>query len=126
MNEYLTLTEAAKLVPGRKPGKGVSEGTVWRWCMRGIRNGIRLRSAMVGGHRCTTRQWLREFIEALNQSQSGTTDPQPRTPGQRRRASEQAAEELRKRWNRPGPAPQKEASGASDQPLPHLQGDLPG
>lgn len=113
MHEYITLTQAAKLVPGRKPGKGVSEETVWRWCLRGVRNGIRLKSEMVGGHRCTTRQWLQEFIEALNEKQSGTTSPQPRTPEQRRRASEQAAEELRKRWNRSDPVPGEEVSGAS-------------
>src|ERR1051325_1987914 len=33
--QYMTLTEAAKLIPGRRPGKRVSLGTLWRWCMQG-------------------------------------------------------------------------------------------
>src|SRR5262249_11460286 len=62
---YLTLSQAAKLIPGRRPGKAASLKTVWRYCTRGIRNGIRLQSKMVGGHRCTTRGWVEEFIDAL-------------------------------------------------------------
>jgi hypothetical protein len=114
LREYLTLIEAARLLPGRKPGKGVSEPTIWRWCLKGLRNGVRLKSEMIGGHRCTTKAWLQEFIETLNGSQGGTTDPQPRNSDQRRRASERAAEELRKRWHRQGPTPKKNGSANSN------------
>jgi hypothetical protein len=92
----LTLTQAARLLPGRIPGRRLNVCTVWRWCMRGLRNGTRLRSVLVGGQRLTTRTWLQEFIEA------STAEAEPerriippiRTPAQRRRASERAAEAL--------------------------------
>lgn len=97
---YLTLTEAAKTIPGRRPGKRVSLGTLWRWCTQGLRNGIRLKSVLVGGQRCTTRQWLQEFIEAMSQASQPETlpCPVPRTPNQRQAASERAAEELKAAW----------------------------
>ena len=58
------MTEAAALLPGRKPGKRLYVNTVWRWCMKGLRNGVRLRSVLIGGQRLTTRRWLQEFIQA--------------------------------------------------------------
>lgn len=105
--EYLSLTEAARLIPGRRPGKRVSLGTIWRWCNQGLRQGIRLKSVLIGGQRCTTRRWLEEFIEAMSQeSQPGVADRPAaiRTPTQRQTASERAAEELKAAWKgrRPG------------------------
>jgi hypothetical protein len=99
---YLSLTEAAKSIPGRRPGKRASLGTIWRWCNRGLRNGIRLKSVLVGGHRCTTRQWLNEFIEVMSQASlpERHQPPVPRTPSQRQAASERAAEELKAAWER--------------------------
>jgi len=102
--EFLTLTEATKLIPGRKAGERVSVGTVWRWCIRGIRNGIKLKSVMIGGQRCTTRLWLQDFIEAINPSLSSSSQmtATPRTPLQRERESERAKEELDRLWKRSG------------------------
>lgn len=102
--EFLTLTEAAKLIPGRKEGERVSVGTVWRWCLRGLRNGIKLKSVLIGGQRCTTRQWLQDFIEAINPSASSSSQPTatPRTPLQRERESERARQELERLWKESG------------------------
>lgn len=61
----MTLTEAAKCIPGREPGRRVSVMTVHRWAARGNR-GVRLRTQFVGGIRMTTPQWVREFVAALN------------------------------------------------------------
>src|SRR4051794_15087332 len=52
----LSLGQAAKLLPGRQPGKPIAVVTISRWCLRGLR-GNRLRSVMVGGSRYTTRKW---------------------------------------------------------------------
>jgi len=100
--DYLTLIEAANRIPGRRYGKRISVGTVWRWCKRGVRGGIRLRSVLVGGQRCTTEQWLKEFIEAMNQDAEPETviHLKPRTPNQRQRASERAIEELKAAWEK--------------------------
>jgi hypothetical protein len=102
VTEYLTLAEAAKLIPGRRAGKRISKDTIWRWCLRGVANGLRLKSVLIGGQRCTTRTWLQEFIDA----RSGLTGhapappPPPCSSGQRQRESQQAAENLRQRWSR--------------------------
>jgi hypothetical protein len=100
--EGLTMTEAAALLPGRKPGKRLYVNTVWRWCMKGLRNGVRLRSVLLGGQRLTTRRWLQEFIQAMSESREpgGSSPPVIRTPRQRQSASERAAEELKAAWNR--------------------------
>jgi len=99
--EGLTMTEAAALLPGRKPGKRLYVNTVWRWCMKGLRNGVRLRSVLIGGQRLTTRRWLQEFIQAISEAREpGDSSPPPviRTPRQRQSASERAAEELKAAW----------------------------
>jgi hypothetical protein len=98
--EYMTLSEAAKLIPGRKPGRRVSTDTVWRWCLRGVSNGLRLKSVLIGGQRCTTRRWLQEFIEARSLLSEPEAVPQPRSSGQRESESKKAAEELRHRWKK--------------------------
>jgi hypothetical protein len=108
--EFLTLTEAAKLIPGRKEGERVSVGTVWRWSLRGLRNGIKLKSVLIGGQRCTTRQWLQDFIEAINPSASSATQATatPRTPLQRERESERARQELERLWKESGKKDKKD------------------
>jgi len=58
---YITLSAAAKLAPGRP-----SSCTIWRWCRNGIkaRNGeqIRLRHFRVGGRIYTTPDALETFF----------------------------------------------------------------
>jgi len=102
VTDYMTLTEAAKLIPGRKPGSRISTDTVWRWCLRGVGNGLRLRSVLIGGQRYTTRRWLQEFIDARNSSrgEEEPTMPRLRTPRQRQTGAESATEELKKLWNK--------------------------
>ena len=62
--EHLTLTEAAKMAPGRP-----STSCVWRWCRRGVlsRMGerVQLRHMRVGGKLFTTASWLNEFGNRL-------------------------------------------------------------
>lgn len=97
---FLSLGQAAKLLPGRQPGKPIAVVTVSRWCLRGLR-GNRLRSVMVGGRRFTTRKWVAEFIKAVNSQDSWQAElPDNRTPDQRRRAADQAARELAAAWRR--------------------------
>lgn len=98
---YMTLNEASRLIPGRD-GRRISLKTIHRWCRKGLRTGVRLRSELVGGKRCTTRRWLSEFFEALNQE----AEPEvairsvPRTTPRRQSASEQALQELKEAWKR--------------------------
>jgi len=64
-DDLVTLTEATRFIPGRRPGKRISVNTLHRWCSRGIR-GRKLRSQLIGGHRMTTQTWLAEFLAAIN------------------------------------------------------------
>jgi hypothetical protein len=61
---YITLTEAAKIAPGRP-----STNCIWRWCRRGVksRNGerVRLQHVRIGGMIYTTPAWLEQFGHTL-------------------------------------------------------------
>lgn len=63
-NDLLTLSQAAKIAPGRP-----SSNCLWRWCRRGVlsRSGERvyLHHARVGGKVYTSKQWLEDFGQAL-------------------------------------------------------------
>lgn len=55
--EHITLTQAAKLAPGRP-----SPNCVWRWCREGVKAAsgqrVRLKHVRFGSRIYTTRQWL--------------------------------------------------------------------
>ena len=55
----VTLTQAARLVPGRP-----NVSTLWRWCRRGL-NGIRLEYVRFGRKIYTTSEALDRFAIAL-------------------------------------------------------------
>jgi hypothetical protein len=65
--ELITLSQAASLLPRRRLGRKCSTSCLHRWAVRGLR-GQRLRVVQVGGVRCTSRQELHRFFEALSQS----------------------------------------------------------
>ena len=62
--DYITLTEATKLAPGRP-----STNCIWRWCRRGVlsRGGqrVRLQHVRIGGKIYTTAGWLHQFGRSL-------------------------------------------------------------
>ena len=62
--ELITLTEAAKITPGRP-----STNCLWRWCRRGVlsRGGerVRLEHRRIGGKIFTAPDWLDEFGRKL-------------------------------------------------------------
>lgn len=66
MNEYLTVTDAAKFLPGRP-----HRNTARRYMLRGI-DGIKLRSIKLGatGNRFTKPEWIEEFVAAVAAQQS--------------------------------------------------------
>ncbi len=64
LDVHVTLTEAAKIAPGRP-----STNCMWRWCRRGVlsRTGerVHLRHVRIGGKIFTTARWLDEFGNRL-------------------------------------------------------------
>ena len=72
-DELLTLAAAGRELPPRRYGARPGPSTLWRWARRGLAAGettIKLRTTSVGGTTCTTRRWLREFFEALEQARA--------------------------------------------------------
>lgn len=88
--EYVSLVEAAKLVPSPKPGKRTHVNTVRRWCRSG-----RVRSYRRG-------RWLFVKVEDLLAAATPQeVTPQPAEGKPRSRAQQASAEERqRKAWER--------------------------
>jgi hypothetical protein len=63
-------------MPRKKRGKTLSKFTILRWCLHG-RGGIRMRSVMVGGLRCTTDLWAQQFFTRLSDTAGEQKVPGP-------------------------------------------------
>lgn len=100
--EHITLSQAAKLAPGRP-----SSNCVWRWCREGVKAAsgtrVRLKHVRFGSRIFTTRQWLNDFGLALAQADTAhfqrdenapatrqQTKPKPPSNRARRAASDDA------------------------------------
>ncbi|HMN39601.1 MAG TPA: DUF1580 domain-containing protein [Phycisphaerales bacterium] len=103
--EHITLSQAAKLAPGRP-----SPNCVWRWCREGVRAAsgkrVRLKHVRFGSRIYTTRQWLAAFGLALAEADAAhferNEQPQDRDDGQSplrraRRSRRKATDEARLR-----------------------------
>jgi hypothetical protein len=98
--ELISLTKAAEVLPHRRRGRKPHVSTLFRWATGGCR-GVVLETLQVGGTRCTSREALQRFFEALSRNESSpptnTPDPSPRTMPQRLRDSKEAGRCLEKR-----------------------------
>ena len=86
----ISLSDAAKLIPARRAGKRAHVSVLYRWTTSGCK-GVILESIQVGGTRCTSREALARFFEALTY---GADRPAVRSPLKRRRAAERAVQAL--------------------------------
>lgn len=73
--EYILLSKAAKLSPGRP-----HTSAIWRWCRKGLKSrsgeNIRLRHIRVGGKIYTTVEWLQDFFTTVAESDTKYFDSQ--------------------------------------------------
>jgi hypothetical protein len=85
---YIPLPDVPALpfMPRRHGHKKLDARSIRRWASRGF-NGLKLRTELVGGFRCTTVDWLREFIERRSAGDVPAGKP---TVNQRHRQHEQA------------------------------------
>ena len=86
----ISLIDAARSLPARRRGKRPHVSCAYRWTKTGCR-GVILESIQVGGTRCTSKEALARFMEALTY---GADRPAVRSPVKRRRAAERAVEAL--------------------------------
>src|SRR3972149_8366445 len=90
--QLISLTHATEILPMRRAGKRPNVATLYRWCQIGVR-GIRLEYTQIAGTKCTSRESLQRFFDALTeQAESGRAPvPQPaKMSAQRRREIERA------------------------------------
>ena len=101
----LALAAAAKLVPPGRNGKRTHLSTLLRWITCGAKSPsgetVRLEAVRLGGRWITSREALQRFAEALTppssmSEQGDAASPSLRSPAQRRRGSERAADELKR------------------------------
>jgi len=85
----LSLIEATKTLPARRGGKRPHVSCLYRWTTSGCK-GVILESLQVGGTRCTSKEALGRFFEALTYA----TSPIPRQPHRRQLAAERAWKQL--------------------------------
>ena len=95
-DELLTLTEAAKVLPAFD-GKRLHPSTLWRWCFKGSQ-GVQLEYTRLGSRILTTQAALYRFMQARTEAdRQPRAEPRRRTTAQRRRAVDDACDELKKR-----------------------------
>lgn len=94
----LSLSQAARRIPSNRGGRPVHSSCLLRWITSGVRlpdgSLIRLEAARLAGRWLTSEPALMRFVAAQTPRAVADAAPTPRTPTQRRRASEQAAREL--------------------------------
>ncbi len=86
----LSLTKAAKTLPSRRAGKRPHVSCLYRWTTSGCK-GVVLESIQVGGTRCTSREALARFFQALTYADGCSPTP---SPSRRQRAAAAAEREL--------------------------------
>lgn len=77
MQEYLRLSEAARLMP-----LPVNPSTVWRWCVKGFRmraarKTVRLEHVVVGRRLLTTREWMDRFVAEMTAAKAAERQKKP-------------------------------------------------
>jgi hypothetical protein len=93
LEQPIPLVEAARECPRRRRGRPTHVSCLYRWTTSGCR-GVVLESVQIGGTRCTTREAMARFFEALT---FGVDDHQRvRSPSKRQRAADHAIEALRR------------------------------
>lgn len=94
IEDVISLTAAAKSLPERRGGKRPHISCLYRWTTVGCK-GVVLESIPIGGTRCTSREALARFFEALaRQSELATFPPRTPTPAARSRSIANAECEL--------------------------------
>src|SRR5262245_46620606 len=94
----IRIQEAARIAGTGRHGKPIHVSTVLLWILRGVPGPrgerIRLEAMRLGGHWITSREALQRWAERLTPALDGEPVPLPRSPSQRRRASERAGKAL--------------------------------
>jgi hypothetical protein len=91
--EPMTLPTACQWL-GQRTGRVPATSTMWRWCLKGVRGGVRLESFRVGGTTYVTPAMIQRFIEATSATTPADVAAMPAT-GDDSRAKQVAAAQSR-------------------------------
>lgn len=72
--EPMTLPTACQWL-GQHTGRVPATSTMWRWCLKGVRGGIRLECFRVGGTTFVTPAAIRRFIERTSATTAVDVSP---------------------------------------------------
>jgi hypothetical protein len=94
---YITLAQAAKILPPGRNGRPVHIATILRWITDGTMSPtgerVRLQAVRMGSRWLTTREWLDDYARRLTPT-FDATEPPVRTSTARTREAARAAREL--------------------------------
>jgi|SRR5579864_1707896 len=98
--QLLSLSMAAKKIPPYR-GRRTNPSTIFRWIKTGVNLAgghiLKLEAIRIAGRWVTSAEAIERFVAAQNQpTDDAPLQQSPRTPGQRRRASERAGKQLEK------------------------------
>jgi hypothetical protein len=98
--QLLSLSMAAKKIPPYR-GHRTNPSTIFRWIRSGVKladgHVLKLEALRIAGRWVTSAEAIERFVAAQNQpTDEAPFQQSPRTPGQRRSASEHAGKQLEK------------------------------
>jgi hypothetical protein len=98
-DDLVSINVARGWLPRASNGRKISLDTLYRWCQKGLKNGVRMEAVKIGSRWYTTRKWVQDFIRAGKPNLAvGDAAPVLRTRQQRDRAVDWAEKELCKEW----------------------------
>ncbi len=74
IEQVISLTDAAKLIPSRRGGKRTHASCIYRWTTAGCK-GVLLESIQCGGTRCTSKEAIVRFFRELTDCERATAEP---------------------------------------------------
>jgi hypothetical protein len=92
LKEYIPFDEVPGLLPPLRGKKPINVSTVYRWSIDGCR-GTLLRYLAIASKRFTTREWLAEFLAAINGQAVATEDARPRLTSPQKPADDQSIDQ---------------------------------
>ena len=93
LSDAFSISKVPDHLPVNAAGRKLHRHIAFRWALRGVR-GIRLRVIEVPGiGKCTTREWLADFVSKVNISRQDGCEtrrraPTPRAPSHRKSTAE--------------------------------------
>lgn len=64
--ELRPLAEYSERLPSSHRGKRLNRATLWRWSLKGLRDGRRLHTVGLGAGRYTCDKWVCDFLTTLH------------------------------------------------------------